>query len=403
MRQRVEAYIKRCLSCQKNKHATHAKYGEIQYQEPPESPWDEVSMDFITKLPKSKDPTTGEAYDAILVMVDRLTKYCHIVPFKETYDAEKLGYIVLDRLIRYQGIPKGLTSDRDKLFTSNYWKTLIPLLGTKLRMSTAYHPQTDGQTERTNQSLEQYLRHYVNNSQNNWVSLLPMAQLALNAKVSDTTKVTPFFANFGREPNLFGEPKNRVTAQLAQERVETLKKVQENISKMQRHSAKYQNKGRKMAPLLKEGDKAYLLTKNLKISKGRSKKLDPVKVGPFFIKTVKGPVNYELDLPPDAKIFPTFHISYLEPADPDTPVQTTFRYEPQEETEYEVEEILEQRGQQYLVKWKGYPTSENTWEPVSNLTNCSQKLEQFREQDQARSGTNRRKYRAELFVPRQHR
>lgn len=128
-------------------------------------------MDFITKLPKSKDPTTKEEYDAILVIVDRLTKYSHIIAFKEKYTAEQLGHIVMDRLIRYHGIPKGITSDRDKLFTSNYWKTLIPLLGTKLRMSTAYHPETDGQTERTNQSLEQYLRHYINSAQNNWVSL----------------------------------------------------------------------------------------------------------------------------------------------------------------------------------------------------------------------------------------
>ena len=124
-------------------------------------------MNFITKLPKSKDPATGETYDFILVMVDRLTKYSHIVPFKEKYTTKQLGFIVLDRLIRYHGIPEGLTSDRDKLFTSNYWKTLISLLGTKLRLSIAYHSQTDGQTERINQSLEQYLRHYINETQNN--------------------------------------------------------------------------------------------------------------------------------------------------------------------------------------------------------------------------------------------
>jgi len=162
-------------------------------------------MDFITKLPKSTNPATGERYDSILVMIDKLTKYSHIIACKEKFIAEQLGYIVLDRLIRYHGIPKGLTSDRDKLFTSNYWKTLLPMLGTRLRMSTAYHPVTNGQTERTNQSLEQYLRHYVNNTHSNWVSLLSMAQLALNAKVSNTTKVTPFFANYGKEPNLFEE------------------------------------------------------------------------------------------------------------------------------------------------------------------------------------------------------
>jgi len=101
-------------------------------------------MDFITKLPKSTNLAIGERYDSILVMVDKLTKYSHIIACKEKFIAEQLEYIVLDRLIRYHGIPKGLTSDRDKLFTSNYWKTLLPMLGTRLRMSIAYHPVTNG-------------------------------------------------------------------------------------------------------------------------------------------------------------------------------------------------------------------------------------------------------------------
>ncbi len=120
-------------------------------------------MNFITKLPKSTDSATEERYDLILVMIDKLTKYSHIIACKEKITAEQLKYIVLNRLIRYHDIPKELISDRDKLFTSNYWKTFIPMLGTRLRMSTAYYPITNGQTERTNQSLEQYLRHYVNN------------------------------------------------------------------------------------------------------------------------------------------------------------------------------------------------------------------------------------------------
>ena len=120
MRQKVEAYIKRCPSCQRNKHSTHKKYGEIQYQEPPDGPWDEVTMDFITKLPLSMDSTTKESYDAILVMIDRLIKYSHIVPFKKEYTVEQLRYIVLDRLIRCYELLKGITSDRNKLFISNY-------------------------------------------------------------------------------------------------------------------------------------------------------------------------------------------------------------------------------------------------------------------------------------------
>jgi len=138
---------------------------------------------------------------------------------------------------------------------------------------------------------------------------------------------------------------------------------------MQIKLAKYQNKKRKMASQLKERNKVYLLTKNLKTRK-KSKKLDHVKVEPFFIKEVKGSVNYELDLPKDAKVFLVFHISLLESIDPSTPIQETFHYHPQEENRFEVERILEKKGQRYLVKWKGYPTTENTWKSISNLDDC---------------------------------
>ena len=164
MRQKIETYIKKCFNCQQNKHVIHVKYEKIQYMKSSKAPWDEVFMNFIIKLSKSKNSTNEETYDAILVMIDRLIKYCHIVFFKETYNVEQLKYVVLNRLIRYQGISKGLINDRDKLLTFNYWKTLLSMLGTKLRMSTTFHPQTNKQTKRTNQSLKQYLRHYINST-----------------------------------------------------------------------------------------------------------------------------------------------------------------------------------------------------------------------------------------------
>jgi len=146
-----------------------------------------------------------------------------------------------------------------------------------------------------------------------------MTQLALNAKVSNITKVTPFFANYGKESNLFDNERRHLLTQSTIERVAMLKKIQSNISFMQKRLAKYQNKKRKMAPQLKEGNKVYLLTKNLKTRK-KSRKLNHVKVEPFFIKIVKGLVNYELDLPKDAKVFLVFHISLLESIDPSTPI-----------------------------------------------------------------------------------
>jgi transposase InsO family protein len=421
MKAKVTAYVQKCRSCQMNKSSRHAKYGEIQFVDPPLQPWDEVTMDFITGLRSLSSPddsnlrqqsdTTEESrslkqnsnlklrhqpYDSILVMVDRLTKYTHFVPCMKSITAEELAHLVLDRLIRYHGIPKSFITDRDKLFTSNYWKTLVSVMGIKHKLSTAYHPQTDGQTERANQTLEAYLRHYVNYAQDNWVIYLPMAQLALNQQISATTGVTPFYANFGKHPNLFMEPKlqhpNADKALITSDQLKELhKRLRQRILSSQDGLRKSRQKS-KPDPQLKKGDKVYLLTKNLR-SQRTTKKLDHVKVGPFLISEVRGPVNYKLQLPDDAKIHPVFHISLLEPADPETPLQTTFHFQTEEEDEFEVERILEQRGQRYLVKWKGYPHSENTWEPKNNLRNCRKLLQQFQQIRHSRNRKTSRNHR----------
>ena len=167
MKQRIEIYIKKYLNCQQNKHVIHVKYDEIQYMKSSKSSWDEVFMNFIIKLSKLRNSTNEKTYDVILVMINRLIEYCHIIFFKKIYDVEQLKYIVLNRFIRYQEISKRLINDKDKLFISNYWKTLLSMLRIKLKMSTTFHSQTNDQTKKTNQSLKQYLRHYINNTQSN--------------------------------------------------------------------------------------------------------------------------------------------------------------------------------------------------------------------------------------------
>ena len=177
-----------------------------------------------------------------------------------------------------------------------------------------------------------------------------MTQLTLNAKVSNITKITSFFVNFEKELNLFERSKNQVSIKTTIAKEKKIKAIQNNISKMQRSSTMRQNKRKKTTPLLKKRDKMYLFTKNLKINKRRSKKFDHVKVESFFIKKVKGRVNYELNLLIDAKIFLIFHIFVLKSTHLDTSIQKTFRYKSQKNQEYEVERILKRRGQQYLVK-----------------------------------------------------
>jgi len=384
MRTEIEKYIKECPSCQQNRATNHAQYGYLQKIRLPEFPWGSITMDFIVKLPPSLEPSTKEIYDAIMVVVDRHTKYMTFIPFNETYNAEQLGYVFLDKVVRIRGFPQEIISDRDKLFTSAYWKTLNGQLGVKVKLSSAYHPQTDGQTERANRTLKQYLRNYVAWNQSDWVKLLPVAELAINNLVSRATGTTPFFANYGRHPNLMDtplqHPRSEQALRFANDLEKTHKQVTMALEKGQNQMEIHENKSRKEGPQLEEGMKVWLSTRNLK-PKRPNKSLDHKRIGPFKILKVVGPVNYKLQLPEDAKVHHTFHISLLERASDETPLATEFAYEPEEETVYEVEKILQEKNHQYLVKWVDYPNSENTWEPEENLLpNCATLLRKWRQE-----------------------
>ena len=210
MRRAVERYIRNCEQCLRNQPARHQPYGKMQEMESPTRPFEEITMDFIGPLPRSEDPFyKGMWYDSILVNVDRLTKYIHLEPTRTDSTAEQTAYLVNKSVIANHGVPKRIITDRDTRFNSKFWRSLMDQLGIKHKMSTAYHPQTDGQTERINGVIEQYLRNYVNYQQGDWVTLLPMAQFAYNNGENATTGVSPFYANYGRHPDIIGKPNNK--------------------------------------------------------------------------------------------------------------------------------------------------------------------------------------------------
>jgi hypothetical protein len=219
-------------------------------------------------------------------------------------------------------------------------------IGIKRKLSTAYHPQTDSQTERTNCTIKTYLKIYSNTSQDNWVSLLAIAQIAYNNKALEATGQTPYFANYGKHPNLFKRTLPSLKAEAAIKSAEEIKKIHGEISSKllhaQNQSISYINQKRKTAPQLKRGNKVYLHTKNLH-TKRPSKGLNNIKVGPFLISKQNRPVTYTLELPPDTKIHPRFHVSLLEPADPKTPLQRTFRYKTEEDNKFKVKELINYR------------------------------------------------------------
>ena len=396
LREIVTRVVNECVTCGKVKAGRHKMYGELQPLPVAQGPWDSISMDFITKLPLSHEPLTETLYDSILVIVDRFTKYAIFLPYKEASGAQELAYTMLREVFSHHGLPGEIVSDRDRKFVSKFWQALVRRLGVKHKMSTAYHPQTDGQTERTNQTLEQYLRAYVNYPQDDWVQHLPLAQFAYNSAVTETTKVTPYYANYGYEPTAYREageesrnPRAEAWADKQQGIMETVRKELEFTRARMR---KYTDRKRIPGPPIKVGDKVYLLRRNIR-TKRPSEKLDYRKLGPFKIKRKLSDVTYELQLPDGMRrIHPVFHVSLLEKAPSRASCgQQEINEQQNQEEEYEVEEILDSRKgngpeTEYLIKWKGYGHEENTWEPETNLANSGRLLKEFLRRNPDRPG-----------------
>src|SRR3989337_1145002 len=178
MRNYIKRYIQHCQTCPRIKASRHAPYELLKPLEIPDHPWNDLSMDFITGLPLSDN------YNAILVVVDRLTKMAHFIPCRDDTTSVELAELYHKNVWKAHGIPKSIVSDRGQLFISSFWKDLTARLKIESRLSTAFHPETDGQTERTNAILEQYLRAYVNYQQNDWNAWLPQAEFAHNNHIS---------------------------------------------------------------------------------------------------------------------------------------------------------------------------------------------------------------------------
>jgi len=377
---------KECPDCQRNKPTRHKPYGGLQPVEIPERPWEVISWDFIVKLPKSRDPITGQDHDAILVIVDKLTKWGYFIACTEEISAEDVARIYVKEVFARHGAPSKIISDRDPRFVAAFWEVFLAEQGVRAATSTAYHPQTDGQTERLNQTLEQYLRHYVNHAQNNWVSLLPIAQFAYNATPQEGMGTSPFKANYGYEPRTSLSPRQaKKTSSTAKQRMETLMNLHKNLTEtakvVQQRMKKYYDAKRSEGPDLKEGDKVWLLHKNFK-SRRPSKKLDHVRLGPFEIIQRISPVTFKLNLPAKMKIYPVQHIAMLEPAhgNVEPPVYEEDTYRGQEEDEWQVSKIVNHKDVDdktwYEVKWTGY--NKTTWEPLENLKNAMGKVQEYR-------------------------
>jgi hypothetical protein len=321
LRTSVEKYINTCDLCWKSKSQRHAPYGQLQPMSTPEVPWETIAWDFVVKLPKSKEPLSNAIYDSIWVICDKLTKWAYFIPYKESSGPEELAYEFMKTVYSTHGMPKNIITDRAQLFLDKFWQTFSSKLGLKSKMSSAYHPETDGQTERLNQTLEQYLRCFVSYQQNDWVRYLPLAQFTYNTSKHSITKSTPFYANYGREAIPFRQPFETTRwnqrASLDAEQLKNLHKtLQNDVEFLNTRMAHYYNQRHRKEPSLKEGDKVFLLRTNIK-TKRPSDKLDFKKLGPFPITKKINDVTYSIQLPQGTRLLNKFHISLLEPAPKD--------------------------------------------------------------------------------------
>jgi hypothetical protein len=275
-------------------------------------------MDFTEGLP------TSSGYTIIMVVVDRFTKYAHFLPLKHSYSAQSVASLFLDNVVKLHGVPKSIVSDRDKTFTTAFWKALFGMLDVKLQTSSAYHPQTDGQTERVNQSLKLYLRCVVNANPRQWGKWLSLAKLWYNSSHHSSLNCSPFKALYGVEPSLGLTPTLNATSSL--EAATSLAKRQQLSKMLKDQLTRAQNKMKLQADLdrlprqFQVGEQALLKLQPYTqtfVANRPYPKLALKYYGPYTIIEKIGSVGYKLDLPAHSQVHLIFHVSQLKPFTPD--------------------------------------------------------------------------------------
>ncbi|GJW86734.1 putative reverse transcriptase domain-containing protein [Tanacetum coccineum] len=375
MKADITTYVSKCLTCAKVKAEHQRQSGLLVQPEIPQWKWDNITMDFVTKLPKS-----SQGYDTIWVIVDRLTKSAIFIPMKETDPLEKLARMYLKEVVTRHGIPVSIICDRDPRFASNFWRSLQKALGTSLDMSTAYHPQTDGQSERTIQTLEDMLRACVIDFGNGWVKHLPLVEFSYNNSYHASIKAAPFEALYGRKcrsPVCWAEVGEvQLTGpEIVQETTEKIIQVKQRMQAARDRQKSYADLKRK--PMEFEvGDKVMLKVSPWKgvVRFGKRGKLNPRFVGPFKVIKRVGDVAYKLELPEElSRVHNTFHVSNLKKCHADEPLavpldglhfddKLQFVEEPIEITDREVKRLKRSRIPLVKVRWNSKRGPEFTWE-----------------------------------------
>lgn len=388
----VEKFVRNCDSCQRVKAPRHLPKGELHPLSIPGRRWESVSMDLITDLPPTK-----RGFDSIVVFVDRLSKMVHLEACTKSVTAAGLARIFEERIFRYHGFPQDIVSDRDVRFRALFWKELCARIGIHHSMSTAEHPQSDGQTERANQVLEDTLRHFIGPVQNEWDERLPVVEFAMNSAINASTQASPFMLNYGQLPDTpvvaYLRGKNPQVNRFVGRWHEQLSYAKQCLEAAQDRQKHFADKHRKPAEPFKVGDQVLLHMKHFRLAPGLKLKLSPRFLGPFTVTEVIGPKNlsYRIDLPaPWHRKHNVFHVASLKRYHADgTRHPPAIPPETEDETQFTVDCITDVRGtgknRWYLVHWLG---GGETWEHEAFLINFRDKVREYWESIDQRPPTD---------------
>lgn len=389
----VQDYVKTCPICQGSRKPRHKPYGQLQSLPLPEHPFQEITVDFITGMPEATG-LDGQEYNAVLVITCRYTKMVLLVATTKKLRAPDFARLLFEHVESRFGTPEGIVSDRDKLFTSNFWAEFCRIRAIKRRLSTAWHPQTDGQNERSHSEINRMLRGLANesNDTNQWLRELSSTEFAMNNGVNRTIGVSPFEALYGYHPRFVDFIGERDVSKAAGviERLSRMRQVRKTMAECWDRAVERQQRyynARHVEHVFRVGDWVALSTKNFRF-KGNGRKLAPAAIKVRIVETI-GKQAYRVELPQCYdRMHPVFHVSLLEKwhqrkEESQTP-ETDLPELEEEQEEWEVEDIVAHQnynGQQYyLVKWEGWPVEYNTWEPSEHLGNAAQIVRRYHKQ-----------------------